>query len=280
MCIAVGIGAAAIGAGGAIASGLIQGQAAQSAAQTQAQAAANAQNISLQEFNTITGQQQPFMNAGYGALSSLEYGLGIGGSPGGFPAARGRGFGTPGTAGAGPGYGSLVTPFTTANWQQLSPQYNFTKQQGIQGVLGGDAASQGALSGAAAKDLIGYNQNLANTSFGQAFNQYQTQQGNIFNRLASIAQLGQNAAANVGAQGTTLAGQQAQSATNIGTALGAGQIGQANAYSGALSSAVPWLYAGGGSAAQPFNPTIGGVTPAQASAELPFFSQEIAPVVS
>jgi hypothetical protein len=224
MCVAAGI------AGGAIVGGLIQGNAAQSAAQTQAGAAENAQQISLGEFNTITGQEQPFMQGGRNALSALDYGLGTGGAPGQ----------------TGLGSGSLTAPFTTQNWQQLSPQYNFTKQQGQQGVLNADASQQGALSGSAAKDLINYNQSAANQSFGQAFNQYQTQQGNIFSRLSGIAQLGQNAAANTGYQGTQLAGQQAQSATNIGTALGAGQIGQANAYSGAISSAMPWLYGGGG----------------------------------
>ena len=224
MCVAAAIG------GAALAGGVIQGQAAQSAAQTQAGAAENAQNISQQEFNTITAQEQPFMQAGKGALSELDYGLGVG--PNQTPAGGAPGF----------GYGSLTTPFTTQNWQQLSPQYNFTKQQGQQGVLNSDASQQGSLSGSAAKDLINYNQSAANQSFGQAFNQYQTQQGNIFSRLSGIAQLGQNAAANTGQQGTQLAGQQAQSATNIGTALGAGQIGQANAYSGAISSAMPWLY--------------------------------------
>lgn len=222
MCVAAAIG------GAALAGGIIQGQAAQSAAQTQAGAAENAQQISQNEFNTITAQEQPFIQGGQGALSALEYGLGTGGAAGN----------------TGIGRGSLTTPFTTQNWQQLSPQYNFTKQQGQQGVLNQDASQQGSLSGSAAKDLINYNQSAANQSFGQAFNQYQTQQGNIFNRLSGIAGLGQGAAANLGQQGTQLAGQQAQSATNIGSALAAGQIGQANAYSGAISSAMPWLYAG------------------------------------
>jgi hypothetical protein len=221
--------AAAIIGGGALVGGMIQGQAAQGAAQTQANAAMNAQNISQQEFQTITGQEQPFMQAGYGAQSALNYGMGIGGSPGQ----------------TGLGSGSLTAPFTTQNWQQLSPMYNFTKQQGQQGVLNQDASQQGSLSGSAAKDLINYNQSAANQSFGQAFNQYQTQQGNIFNRLSGIAQLGQNAAANTGQQGTALAGQQATSAQNIGTALAGGQVGAANAYSGAISSAMPWLYGGG-----------------------------------
>lgn len=219
--------AAVIVGGGALLGGAIAGSAAQGAANTQAGAAENAQQISLNEFNTITGQEQPFMQGGYGAESALQYGLGTGGSPGQ----------------TGIGQGSLTAPFTTQNWQQLSPQYNFTKQQGQQGVLNADASQQGSLSGSAAKDLINYNQSAANQSFGQAFNQYQTQQGNIFSRLSGIAQLGQNAAANTGFQGTQLAGQQATSAQNIGTALAGGQVGAANAYSGAISSAMPWLYA-------------------------------------
>jgi hypothetical protein len=222
------------GAVGSIAGGVISGDAAKSAANTQANAANNAQQISEQEFNTITQQEQPFMNAGYGALSSLNQGLGIGAQSNAIPGA--------------PAYGSLNAPFTLDDFHNLSPAYQFQQQQGMQGVLNSDAAGQGALSGAASKDLIGFNQNLANTSFNNAFNQYQTQNQNIYNRLSGIATLGQNAASNTGTQGTALAGQAAQSATNVGTAQAAGTIGAANAASGALSnlSALPWLYGQGG----------------------------------
>jgi len=142
------------------------------------------------------------------------------------------------------GFGSLISPFTADTFHQYSPAYQFQMQQGLQGTLNGEAASNGALSGAAQKDLMSYNQNLANTSFNNAFNQYQTQQGNIYARLAGIANLGQNAASNTGQQGTALAGQAAQSATNIGTAQAAGTIGSANALTGGISnlSALPWLY--------------------------------------
>jgi len=128
--------------------------------------------------------------------------------------------------------------------KQFSPAYQFQLQQGQQVVFNQDTPGQGALSGAALKDLIGYNQGMAGTSFNNAFNQYQTQQGNIYSRLANLANLGQNAAANTGQQGTALAGQAAQSATNIGTAQAAGTVGAANAWSGALSNAAtPWLMA-------------------------------------
>lgn len=222
-----------VAAGATLAAGVagaaISGSAAKSAAETQAGAAENAQQISENEFNTITQQEQPFMQGGYGALSELNQGLGIG---------------APSASAGGLGYGSLTAPFTAQNFQQLSPAYQFQLQQGQQGVLNQDATGQGALSGATMKDLIGYNQNYANTAFNNAFNQYQTQNQNIYNRLSGIAQLGQNAAANTGQQGTSLAGQAAQSATNVGTAQAAGQIGVANAAAGGLSSlsALPWLY--------------------------------------
>jgi hypothetical protein len=216
--------AAGIAAAGVVGAG-IGAYGAESAASTQAGAAENAQQISENEFNTITGQEEPFMQAGQAALPSLESGLGIGGNPNA------------------PGYGSLTAPFTAQNFQQLSPAYNFQLQQGQQGVLNQDASGAGSLSGSALKDLTNYNQAQANTSFNNAFNQYQTQQGNIFSRLSGIAWLGSSAAANLGAQGTTLAGQQAQSAQNIGTAQAAGTVGAANAVSGGLSSSLPWLYA-------------------------------------
>lgn len=295
---------------GGLASAAMSSSAAQSAADTQAGAALNAQQISQNEFNTITAQEQPFIQSGYGAQSQLNYLLGIGNpsqgvsnlpspKPGpvqGYDPSSGYTIGPGGVIGSllpggtgplgsvvgptatqgmttggqtqGPpiassspagGFGSLLTPFTADYMKQYSPAYQFQLQQGQQGVLNSEAAGQGALSGAALKDLISYNQNYANTAFGNAFNQYQTQQGNIYSRLAGIAQLGQAAAANTGQQGTALAGQAAQSAQNIGTAQAAGQIGSANAWSGALSNlAVPWMLANSGSGSAGIAGTGGG----------------------
>lgn len=296
-------------AGAAVLGSAISAYGANSAADTQAQAAANAQGISQQQYQDTVNRNAPYTQAGYGALSNLDYLLGVGpqtssgapvsyggatnangtdpssgyhvGAGGGINqlipnainsatsgynynaiGANGAGAGTPASATPAPGattvngqpssvaggtYGSLLKPFDITNWQQLSPAYNFQKQQGMQGVLNGSAAGQGALSGAAYKDLIDYNQNEANTSFNNAFNQYQTQQGNIYSRLAGIAQLGQSSANNTGQQGTALAGQAAQSATNIGTAQAAGTVGAANAITGGLNSAAPWLAYGGSS---------------------------------
>jgi hypothetical protein len=188
-------------AGSAIIGGAISAYGANKAANTQASAANHAANIGQQEFQTITGQEQPFMQAGYGAQSELNQLLGIG---------------PKGKAGSGGGYGSLLQPFTTDMFHKYSPAYQFQQQQGMQGVLNQAAGTVGAQSSSANKDLIEFNQNLANSSFNNAFNQYQTQQGNIYQRLAGVAQLGQNAAANTGQQGTALAGSIAQSVPNAG----------------------------------------------------------------
>lgn len=304
-------------AGATALAGVVGAVGASNAASDQASAARNAQNISQQQYQDTVSRNAPFTNAGYGALSNLDYLLGVGpqnadgtpagassasptaasrgggyapylGSGGGLtglasghdmrtgsvpgassaspnmtatqgmgpiggsglpinPAAGGASSGTSGGSATG-GYGSLLKPFDVSDWQNLSPAYNFQLRQGQQGVLNADTSGKGALSGAAYKDLIDYNQNAANTSFNSAFNQYQTQQGNIYSRLAGIAQMGQASANNTGQQGTALAGQAAQSATNIGTAQAGGAVGVANAIGGAASSVAPWLqYGAGGS---------------------------------
>lgn len=253
-------------AGVGLAGAAMSSSAAGHAADQQAAAAQRAQDISQNEFNTITGQESPFMQSGYGGLGQLNYLLGIG-TPG-TQAGVGSMYGVQGAAptasgSAAGGYGSLLSPFTADTFKQYSPAYQFQLQQGQQGVLNQDAAGQGALSGAAMKDLIGYNQGMAGTAFNNAFNQYQTQQGNIYSRLSNLANLGQNAAANTGQQGTALAGQAAQSATNVGTAQAAGTVGAANAWSGALTNAAtPWLMAGNSNnnpyASDPFSFSMGG----------------------
>lgn len=215
--VAVGVG------GGALLGGLISGAGAKSAASSQANAAEQAAQLQYQEFGQIQGMEHPYLEAGYGATNELVRLLGGNG-----------------------GSGQLLKPFTTSDWQQLSPAYDFQRQQGMQGTLNGDASGQGALSGAAQKDLMGFNQNLANTSFGNAFNMYQTQNNNIYSRLAGLANMGQSAASMTAQSGTALAGNAGQAIQNVGTAYAGGQVGAANAYAGALgqASAIPWLMQG------------------------------------
>lgn len=221
MCIAAAIAGA--GVVGAVGSGI--------AAHQQAGAAERAQNIAQNQYQQTAGLERPFVQGGYGALSNLNYLEGIGSKS--RPAGVGNAT-----------YGQLNQPFTAANWQQLSPMYNFVRGQGQQGVLNASAGGQGSLSGAALKDLTGYNQSLAQTSFGNAYNIYQSQNQAIYDRLSNIANLGQSAASGTAQAGVNLAGQAGQAAQNYGTAVGGGIAGAANNLSGGAQSAIPWLMAG------------------------------------
>src|SRR5512138_1264380 len=75
-------------AGTALVGGAVSANASRSAANTQANAAKNANATQLAMFNQVNANQQPYMQAGYGALDRLNYLLGIsprtasGGAPG------------------------------------------------------------------------------------------------------------------------------------------------------------------------------------------------------
>lgn len=138
-------------------------------------------------------------------------------------------------------YGDFTKPFDAEEFYKYQdPGYWFRLQQGKQAVMNGAAAGSGALSGAALKDLIGYNQDSASQEYGNAFNRYQTTQGNIFSRLMGIAQLGQTSAAGVGSTGAQLAGQAGQATSNAGTAAGAGIVGAGNNITNGATNA--WLW--------------------------------------
>ena len=236
------ITAAVIGGGAALAAGYMGSQAAAGAAQTQAQAGVQAAQLSLEgQQQAIAAQQamyqqnlanqQPYMAQGAGAIGQL-----------------GNLMGTSGNTGAA-GYGSLAQPF---NASQLAltqnPSYQFQLQQGMQALQGSAAASGGLLTGQGAKNIANYSQGLASTNYQNAFQNYQTQQTNLYNRLSGVAGLGQAAAAGVGGVGaqlgtgianTTMAGTGAQTGYLTGSAASqaAGQIGAANAWGGALTGA-------------------------------------------
>ena len=69
--------------------------------------------------------------------------------------------------------------------------------------------------------------------------------------------MGSNAGSNSATGASTFANGISNSAQNVGTALAGGQVGVANAASGAINSAVPWLQAGFNSGGeQIYNPAV------------------------
>lgn len=183
----------------------------------QAKGARQGAGINMDMFGTLSGMQQPFLQAGYGANAKLGNLLGISGDPNS------------------EGFGSFAKPFTIEDfYANKDPGYEFQKQQGEQSLRNAAGAGSGALSGAALKDLLKYNQDYASTAYEGAFNRYQTQQGNIFSRLGSLLGVGQNAATGITNAGADLAGNAGQLTANAGAATGAGIVGAGNAVNDGL----------------------------------------------
>jgi hypothetical protein len=182
--------AAAIGAVGSVVSSGMQASGQQAAANTQ-------QGM----FNTIVGQEQPFLQGGYGAETTLQQMT----QPGGY----------------------LTQQFNPTQ-QQLEdyPGYQFQKQQGELALDSANSAGGSALSGPAMKSLMSFDQGLAASNYSNYFNQFQTQQNNIFNRLQGIASMGQNAAGNLGTAGA-----------NLGTGIAQAQAGAAGSIAGGIAGA-------------------------------------------
>lgn len=173
-----------------------QSKAAGKAADVQAQAAREANELTWKMFNQSREDQTPWREAGGNALSQLTNRL----APG----------------------GDFSHNFSAQDFQ-ADPGYEFRLSEGMRGINNSAAARGGVLSGAALKAASKYNQGFASNEYSNAFNRYNTNQTNQFNRLASIAGVGQQSAQQTGQQGMAAA----QTAGN--NLLGAGNA-RASAY--------------------------------------------------
>ena len=204
---------AAIMIGASIGSSLIAANAAKSAAQSQANAANRATDTQLQMFNTINQQQAPWRQAGANALKTIN---------------------------------TLQPQFThqfnAADLKtNLAPNYQFQLDQGLGALKNASNMQTGLVSGNALKGVNDYAQNFAGNAYQNAFANYSANQTNIFNRLSNIAGLGQTANANVGNQGTALAGNAGNAQMAAGAAQAAGTVGASNAITGGLSNIAGWF---------------------------------------
>jgi Chaperone of endosialidase len=230
-----GLAAAAVGA---VAGSAISASGAKTAAGEQVSAEEAAQAQQMQMFQQEQSNEQPFIQGGEAAQSQLNYLLGEG-TPGGY---NQQGIGnTAGSSTAG-GFGSLNQPFNMQDFKTLSPQYQFNLQQGGQGTLNNASSGQGAESGAALSALQSYNQNFANNSFNSAFQNYQTQQNNVFDRLSNLATLGANAGSNSATGASQFSNSIGNTTASIGASQAAGTVGAANAISGGIQSGANAFY--------------------------------------
>ncbi len=144
--------------------------------------------------------------------------------------------------------GDLMRSFTTSDFK-ADPGYAFRQAEGMKGMTNSAAARGGLLSGAALKAASQYNQDFASNEFGNASNRFVTNQTNQFNRLASLANVGQVAANQNGNNAMQLGGSVANGMMNTagmvgnnllgaGNARASGYLAQGNALVGGLNQGV------------------------------------------
>lgn len=222
--VAVPLIASAIAGGGAIAGSAIGASGAKTAAQQQVDQQDKALQFQQQEYADQKANQAPFVSAGQSSIGQLMQALQSGKlGPGSIPA-----FQAP----------------TLAEAQQ-TPGYQFTQQQGEQGIERGAAAAGGAFTGGTLKSLAGFDSGLADSTYNDVFSRalsgYQTTlaaQNQGFNQLASVAGLGENAAANAGNTGAQAANTIGSTFSNIGNAQSAGTVGATNAINNGIQGVV------------------------------------------
>lgn len=190
---------------GSVASGYMQSQAAKSAAQQQADAAARAQGQLLATGEAAADFYNPYTTKGITALNKLA-----------------------------------EDPYFTHQFNNqdlnatLAPGYEFRLSQGQKANMQANNATGGLVGGNALRSLQDYTQNFASGEYGTAFNQYQAQRTNIYNQLKGIADQGLTATQG---QANALLGTGTNIAnvtSGLGNAQAASTIAQGNAYSNAV----------------------------------------------
>ena len=194
--------------------------------QMQADAAKQAAANQMSMFNTVNNQLAPNRAAGYAGLNQIRSML-----PGQYTTYGETGQPT-GTA---QGTDYFTHQFGPQDLQAgLAPNYNFMLGQGQNLNQRQANVSGGALSGNTLQGLEKFTQDYAGNAYQNAFQNYNTQRTGIYNTLAGIAGIGQqatNTSANANQAATTAQGQ-----LGVGSAAAqaAGLQGVANAATGGL----------------------------------------------
>ena len=223
----VAAGVAAVGAAGAIGGAVMQSNNLGSASKAQ-QASDNA---AIQQQQAQLAQEQaneaPYLETGSGALAQLSKLYGIS-TPGGDPSsASSTGYsanqGTPGgTYTNAAGGASTVNPDASF---YLSPDFNFTLQQGLNGLTAQGAATNGTQNGAQQKAEIAYAGNLAAGQYS-----------NYVNSLQALAGLGANASSNLNSTSSNTANSISSTQQTQGSNAASSYLGQGTIDAGLLSN--------------------------------------------
>ena len=198
------VAAAAISAAGAVAGGAMAARGAKKAAQTQAKSADKASQIQLDMYNQTRQDLDPYKQAGATSLSQMMGQM----TPDGY-----------------------FNQTYTGQDIYSDPSYQFRLQQGQDAIQSSAAAKGGLLTGATLKALQNYGQDAASQEYGNAYNRFNADQTNRYNRLSNLVGVGGNAAAQTGNAGAQTAQAVANNTMQGANSIAAGQVANANNWS-------------------------------------------------
>lgn len=184
-------------AGAVIGSSVIGASAANKSANTMAAATDKSAELQYQQFQETKALQEPWRQAGIGALNKL------------IPMSEYKNFG--------------MDQF------QADPGYAFRLGEGQKALERSAAARGGLLSGGTGKALQRFGQEMGSQEYNNAFNRYQTERAARLQPLQSLAGVGQSATNQVGQAGQ-------QMAANVGEAIGSGAAARASGYVGTANA--------------------------------------------
>jgi len=139
--------------------------------------------------------------------------------------------------------GDFNRNFTLADFN-ADPGAEFRRTEGQRGVEASAAARGGVLSGGALRALARYNSDFASNEYGRAYDRFNNDRTQRFNRLASLAGVGQSATGSSVAAGNNYIDQRQAGVNNIsnniaaaGNARASQYVNTGNAIGGAVNQA-------------------------------------------
>ena len=206
-----------VAAVGAVVGAGISADAAGDAADAQASASDRATALANEQAAQTREDNMPALEARNASLAKMREMLGISGT----------------------GAGTMSSALT-ARQVQAEPGYQFGLDQGQQ-AMQRQANARGMLnSGNALLAASRYGNDYAATKYGDSWNRLQGERTNSFNRLASVAGLGQTGASQIGQSGQTAALNAGNNMMSASNAQAAGTLSQANAWTNAGNQVAGW----------------------------------------
>lgn len=199
--------------GSAVIGGVVSSKNASKATKAQTDAANQAEQTQRDMFERNVELQEPWRQAGIGALGDLTKGTQAG--------------------------GDFMRDFSMADFQ-ADPGYAFRLSEGQKALEASAAARGGLLSGGTGKALVNYGQEAGSQEYGNAYNRFNADRDRRFNRLSSLAGTGQTATRDVTQQGAATASNIGNLQTQAGSAQAAGSIARGNAINNTIGTIGNW----------------------------------------